>query len=106
MAICNSVIQTEPPNAMVALDDHIKHTPATFDDLDARKYHLRIMSPGYDPIETTIDLSRANTPPLFRLTRSKGALEIDANVPDVHFTVRSEDGKTFRVMESHTDDAQ
>jgi formylglycine-generating enzyme required for sulfatase activity len=90
-----TTIQTEPPDAMIALEDHIKRSPATFDDLDARPYHLRIMSPGYDPIETTIDLSRAGTP-LFRLTRSRGALEIDANVPDAHFTIRSDDGKVSR----------
>jgi serine/threonine protein kinase/formylglycine-generating enzyme required for sulfatase activity len=89
-------IQTEPSDAMVAFDDHIKRSPATFDDLDARPYHLRIMSPGYDPIETTIDMARASAPPVFRLTRSRGALAMDANVPEAHFTIRSNDGKISR----------
>lgn len=89
-------IQTDPPNAMVALDDHIKHTPATFEDLDARRYHLRVMSPGYDPIETNLDLSREKAAPVFRLRRSRGAMEVTASEPGLQFTLRSEDGTVSR----------
>src|SRR5205823_4593574 len=42
-----TTVRTEPMGAMVALDDHIKPSPATFDDLDPRKYRLRIMLAGY-----------------------------------------------------------
>ena len=56
------------------------------------------MSPGYDPIETTIDLSdrRSSAPPLFRMTRSKGGLEVDASEPGLPFAIRSEDGEISR----------
>jgi hypothetical protein len=93
-----ATILTEPAGAMVAFDDHIKPSPATFDDLDPRKYRVRIMSPGCDPIETTIDLSdrRSGAPPLFRMTRSKGGLEIDASEPGLRFAIRSEDGEISR----------
>jgi len=93
-----ATVRTEPPGAMVAFDDHIKTEPSQFDDLDPRKYRVRIMSPGYDPIETTIDLSdpRASASPLFRMTRSKGGLEIDASEGGLPFAIRSEDGEISR----------
>ncbi len=93
-----TTVRTEPTGAMVALDDHIKPSPATFDDLDPRKYRLRIMLAGYDPIETTIDFSdkRSSTPQVFRMVRSTGALEIDASEPGLAFTIRSEDGEIAR----------
>ncbi len=93
-----TTVRTEPAGAMVAFDDHIKPSPATFDDLDPRKYRVRVMLPGYDPIETTIDLSdrRSSAMPLFRMTRSKGVLEIDASEPGVQFALRSEDGEVSR----------
>ena len=93
-----ATVQTEPAGAMVAFDDHIKPSPAMFDDLDPRKYRVRIMAPGYDPIETTIDLSdrRSSSPPLFRMTRSKGGLEIDGSEPGLRFAIRSEDGEISR----------
>src|SRR6202040_833434 len=45
-----------------------------------------------------IDLSdrRSGAPPLFRMTRSKGGLEIDASEPGLRFTIRSEDGEISR----------
>jgi eukaryotic-like serine/threonine-protein kinase len=93
-----ATVRTEPPGAMVAFDDHIKPSPATFDDLDPRKYRVRIMSPGYDPIETIMDLSdpRSSASPLFRMTRSKGGLEIDASEGGLPFAIRSEDGEISR----------
>src|SRR6266496_3195194 len=93
-----TTVRIEPAGAMVAFDDHIKPSPATFDDLDPRKYRVRVMLPGYDPIETTIDLSdrRSSAMPLFRMTRSKGVLEIDASEPGVQFALRSEDGEVSR----------
>jgi serine/threonine protein kinase len=93
-----ATVRTEPRGAMVALDDYIKPSPATFDDLDPRKYRLRIMLSGYDPIETTIDFSdkRLSTPLVFRMVRSTGALEIGATEPGVAFTIRSKDGEIAR----------
>ena len=73
-------VNTDPPGALVLLGDRAKRSPATFDDLEPRKYNLRIMLPGCDPVETTVDLGRNKSValPVFHLTRSKGALEIQS----------------------------
>src|SRR5207244_9209227 len=67
-------------------------------DLEPRKYNLRIMSPGYEPVESAVDLSakRSFDPAAFRLLRSKGALEIQSEPPGVQFSIRSEDGQVSR----------
>ena len=91
-------MQTEPPGALVLLGDHANKSPATFTDLEARKYNVRIMSPGYDPVETVLDLSegKAAHPPLFQLVRSRGSLDIESQPPDAQYVLRSEDGKVSR----------
>ncbi|PYL36800.1 MAG: hypothetical protein DMF34_12520, partial [Verrucomicrobia bacterium] len=43
-----TTIRTEPPGALVVLGDHAQKSPATFEDLEPRKYNLRIMTPGYE----------------------------------------------------------
>ena len=91
-------INTDPPGALVLLGDRAKRSPATFDDLEARKYNLRIMLPGYDPVETIVDLGRNKSVALavFHLTRSKGALEIQCDPPGARFSLRSDDGRVSR----------
>jgi len=93
-----TTIRTDPPGALVILGDHAEKSPATFEDLDQRKYRLRIMSPGYDPIETTVDLGalRAPQPSEFHLVRSKGGLQIESDPPGAQFSLRSEDGQISR----------
>jgi hypothetical protein len=83
---------------MVLLDDHAKKSPATFDELEPRKYKLRVMSPGYDPIETLLDLGSRKSfeTPVFRLGRSKGGLDVQSDPPGAQFTLRSEDGEISR----------
>jgi eukaryotic-like serine/threonine-protein kinase len=91
-------IQTEPPGAMVLLGDHFQKSPATFDDLEPRQYKLGIRSPGYDPVETKIDLSSKNSVnlPLFRLARSKGAIDIQSEPSGARFSLRSNDNAVSR----------
>ncbi|HST30421.1 MAG TPA: bifunctional serine/threonine-protein kinase/formylglycine-generating enzyme family protein [Chthoniobacterales bacterium] len=93
-----TTIRTDPPGALVILGDHAEKSPATFEDLDQRKYRLRIMSPGYDPIETTVDLGALRTPQpsAFHLVRSKGLLQIESDPAGAQFSLRSEDGQTSR----------
>ncbi len=94
----NTIVRTEPPGAMVLLGDRMKKSPATFDHLETRAYEMRIMSPGYDPVETKLDLRDKNSiaPPIFRLVRSKGVLEIQSDPPGAQFTLRSSDHLTLR----------
>lgn len=93
-----TTIRTEPTGALVVLGDHAQKSPATFADLEARKYNLRIMSPGYEPVESAVDLGgkRSFDPPAFRLVRSKGALEIQSDPPGAQFSIRSADGQISR----------
>jgi eukaryotic-like serine/threonine-protein kinase len=93
-----TTVRTEPEGALVILGDHAEKSPAVFDDLEPRKYNLRIMSPGYEPVETTVDFAgRAplQLPP-FHLVRSKGALSVVSNPSGAQFSIRSEDGQTLR----------
>ncbi len=93
-----TTIRTEPPGALVVLGDHAQKSPSTFEDLEPRKYNLRIMNPGYEPVESAIDLTakRPVNPPVFHLVRSKGALEIQSEPPGAQFSIRSEDGQISR----------
>jgi eukaryotic-like serine/threonine-protein kinase len=93
-----TTVRTEPVGALVVLGDHASKSPATFQDLEPRKYNLRIMAPGYDPLETVVDFSPRHslTLPPFRLARSKGAIEIQSEPPGAQFLIRSEDGQVSR----------
>src|SRR5438552_1414694 len=93
-----TTVRTEPPGALVVLGDHAQKSPAAFADLEPRRYNLRIMSPGYEPVETSIDFRRKHSVdlPLFRLVRSKGGLQIQSEPPGAQFSLRSEDGQISR----------
>jgi hypothetical protein len=93
-----TTIRTEPSGALVVLGDHAQKSPATFADLEPRKYNLRVMSPGYEPVETTVDLGRKHSfdPPSFRLVRSKGRLQIQSEPLAAQFSIKSEDGQISR----------
>jgi hypothetical protein len=93
-----TTVRTEPAGALVVLGDYAQKSPATFADLEPRRYNLRIMSPGYEPVETTVDFRRKHSldlPP-FRLVRSKGALQIQSEPPGAQFWIKSEDGQISR----------
>jgi len=91
-------IQTAPAGALVVLGDHAQKSPASFEDLEPRKYKLRIMAPGYEPLETNLDLSskRPLNLPAFHLVRSKGSLEINSEPPGAQFSLRSQDSQVTR----------
>lgn len=93
-----TTIRTEPSGALVVLGDHAEKSPATFNDLEPRRYALRIMSPGYEPLETVVDLNNKRSPavPTFRLVRSTGSIEVQSEPPGAQFSLRSEDGETSR----------
>ena len=91
-----TTVRTDPPDALVVLGDHAEKSPAIFQDLEPRKYNLRIMAPGYDPIETVVDFRNSLILPPFHLVRSKGILEIQSDPPGVQFLLRSDDGKVSR----------
>ncbi len=91
-------VNTEPSGAAVALEDHYAHSPATFNELDARRYRIRIMQPGYDPIEAIVDLSAVKKADhrTYQLVRSRGSLEIDSSAAGTTYTMQNEDGSVSR----------
>jgi serine/threonine protein kinase len=93
-----TTIRTEPAGALVVLGDHAQKSPAMFADLEPRRYNLRIMSPGYEPVETSVDLGRKHSVdlPPFRLVRSKGALQIQSEPSGAQFWIKSEDAQVSR----------
>jgi formylglycine-generating enzyme required for sulfatase activity/serine/threonine protein kinase len=94
----HTTIRTEPTGAFVILGDHVQKTPATFNDLEPRKYKLEVKHPGYEPIESMVDLSRGRSLelPTFELARSKGGVKIRSEPSGAQFSLRSEDGQTLR----------
>jgi serine/threonine protein kinase len=93
-----TTIRTEPTGALVVLGDHAQKSPATFGDLEPRNYNLRIMSPGYEPVEMSVDFRRKHSLdlPVFRLVRSKGRLQIQSDPAGAPFSLRSENGQISR----------
>jgi eukaryotic-like serine/threonine-protein kinase len=93
-----TTIRTEPSGALVVLGDHAEKSPATFAELESRRYRLRIMSPGYEPVETMVDFTPRHSLvlPVFHLTRSTGSLEIESEPSGAQFSLRSDDGQVSR----------
>ena len=91
-------IRTDPAGAMVLLGDQMKKSPATFTNLEPRKYGLRVMLPGYDPVETRVSLEDAETLelPVIKLQRSKGAIEVQTEPTGMPTRVLNEAGELVR----------
>ena len=71
-----AVIRTEPEGAMVLLGDRMKKSPAEFKDIGSGNYPVRVMLPGYDPVEARVEIVPGGEVPAFKLTRSKGTLQL------------------------------
>jgi len=93
--ITTSIITTDPPGAMVLLGDRMKKSPATFRDIESGQYGLRVMLPGFDPVEMKIEIVPGGQVPPFKLTRSKGSLQLATQPGGGAFELRSE-GKVER----------
>jgi hypothetical protein len=81
-------ITTEPPEAMVLLGDRMKKSPALFRDVEPGKYPLRVMLPGFDPLETKIDIQSGIAPATMKLSRSRGTLQLSSQPGGGEFEVR------------------
>ncbi|MEP6956656.1 MAG: bifunctional serine/threonine-protein kinase/formylglycine-generating enzyme family protein, partial [Chthoniobacterales bacterium] len=97
-AVARVTITTEPAGAMVLLGDQMKKSPATFTELEPRRYGLRVMLPGYDPIETKLSLAGQESLdfPLVRLERSKGTLAIETEPSGAALRIEDERGELVR----------
>ncbi len=85
-----ATVSTEPAGAMVMLDDRMERSPAKFQDLKPGKHTLRVMLPDYDPIEMEVTLEPAQSwqPPMVKLVRSKGSVQLASNPPGAEFELR------------------
>jgi eukaryotic-like serine/threonine-protein kinase len=85
-----AAISTEPPGAMVVLDDRMERSPATFRDLKPGRHQLRLMLPDYDPVELEVMVEPAQKwqPPAFRLARSKGSAQLSSIPAGAEFELR------------------
>lgn len=97
-AVSQLTVLTEPTGAMVLLGDQMKKSPATFSELEPRKYGLRVMMPGYEPVETKVSLQGQEMIelPVVKLQRSKGALDVRTEPAGLPFRVRAEGGELVR----------
>jgi serine/threonine protein kinase len=93
------LVQSEPTGAMVLLGDRLKKTPATFEEIEPGRYPLKLMLTGFEPIETRLEIEAGNRvePPIFKLQRSRGSLEIKSDPTDVELEIRAADGEVRRL---------
>lgn len=90
-------ITTEPAEAMVFLDNRVKHSPATFENLTAGPHHLRVVLRGYEPVEQTVTVPAGErlALPRFSLIRRVGSLRVNSEPAGAAFTLR-ENGQVIR----------
>ena len=84
-----AIVRTDPPGAMVLLGDRLKRSPAEFRDIEPGKYQLRVMLPGFDPVETKIDVPTGGELPIFKLRRGVGSLRLTTLPAGAEFELRS-----------------
>lgn len=96
-ATASVTISTQPAEAMVFLDNRVKHSPATFTGVAPGDHHLRIVLSGYEPIEQTISVSSGDDLrlPSFPLIQRVGSLRILSEPPGAEIQVRF-DGKIVK----------
>jgi serine/threonine protein kinase len=89
-------ITTQPAEAMVFLDNRVKHSPATFSGVTPGPHHLRVVLSGYEPIDQTLSVVAGENLelPAFPLIQRVGALRILSEPPGAEIQVRHE-GQTL-----------
>jgi serine/threonine protein kinase len=89
-------ITTQPAEAMVFLDNRVKHSPATFSSITPGTHHLRIVLSGYEPIERALSVAAGDELklPTFPLVQRVGSLRILSEPPGAELLIRFE-GKTI-----------
>ena len=91
-----AAIDTEPSGALVLIGDHMARSPAVLKNLDEGKQSVRVMLPGYEPVETSVVIT-ANGRTDFGtipLTRSRGALSLTSDPPGAEFDLMDAEKET------------
>ena len=90
-----ALIKTEPPGAMVFLDDRGGNSPAEFPDVESGNHKLHVMKPGFDPVDMQVEIAPGATIPVIKLFRSKGSLQLTTQPGDAAFELHA-DGEPDR----------
>lgn len=87
-------IETEPSDAMVVIEGRMKRSPAIFDQLPAGAHSARIMQPGFEPVEQSIQVEadRDVTLPKFALVRSVGRAQCESRPPGASYELKDSTG--------------
>ncbi len=86
-----AMVTTAPPGAMVMLGDKVRHSPATFPDLEPGTYLMRVMLAGFEPVERKVELRTDQQLPTIALTRSNGSLLLESDPAGASFVLRQGD---------------
>jgi hypothetical protein len=91
------MVSTNPTGALVVLDDHLRNSPATFDQLPPGRHALHIMLKGFEPLDRQILLAPGKilTLPPVALVQSRGRFRLTTDPAGAEFTLR-QNGKTVR----------
>jgi serine/threonine protein kinase len=83
-------ITSQPSGAMVVIGDRVSRTPAVFQNIEEGKYPVRVMLGGFEPVETSVEITRNEPLDLgsISLTRSKGALQLTSEPSGADFELR------------------
>ena len=89
-----ALIRTEPPGALVLLDDRGEHSPATFQEVQSGTHKLHVMLPDYDPVDMQVDMEPGGTIAPVKLSRSKGSLQLTTQPGGAVFELRDGTGSS------------
>ncbi|MGC3992304.1 MAG: PEGA domain-containing protein [Chthoniobacteraceae bacterium] len=90
-------VATQPPGALVVLDDRLHNSPATFDQLPPGHHTLHVMLKGYEPLDRQFDLAAGATLNLghLALTPSRGGFSLTTTPAGAAFSLK-QGGRTIR----------
>ena len=85
------LVRSDPPGAMVVLGGlPARPTPATFSDIKIGKYPVTVSLPNYDDVKFEVEINENATtePPIVRLTRTTGTMEVSSDPAGATYEVR------------------
>ncbi len=86
-----TLVETDPPGAMVIIEQRMLRSPAHFAGLKSGTHNARVMLPGYDPLDVPLKIA-ADTetkPRAISLRRSLGSVHVASQPPGCEFEIRS-----------------
>ena len=84
-------IETDPPGAMVIMDERMLRTPARFSPVTAGEHKARVMMPGYDPVVLPVRVAAGGDVklPVLTMQRSSGIARVESEPAGCGFEIRN-----------------